>query len=72
MKKIKMVSGYAFEAPKQGPNSDEWEIEEYKPTGKERFIGFRTIDGALCAVFSCGDRKNRAQTTVSLGINGLK
>jgi len=74
-KSIKMMSGYAFEASKRGwqrSKDDNWEIVAYTPDGKERFLGFRSVDGSRVAVFSCGDGMARAQTTVSLGVAGLR
>lgn len=60
--KPKPMSGYAYEAAGEGdldgmdtPN-DEWDTIMYTPTGRERFLGVRNIDGARCNVWQSGER----------------
>jgi hypothetical protein len=68
-------SGYVFEytgvepreATWQGSPSDDWDTEVYGPTGAERMLGCKRIDGAQCNVYACPDGVIRARTTVSAG-----
>jgi hypothetical protein len=53
-------SGYAYELANAGAwasaPDDDWEIVVYTPDGEEAVAGFRSIDGARCAVFHSGGR----------------
>lgn len=64
---LKPMSGYAYEYDgkywKTGPN-DDWETVVFDPTGDEKFVGTRTIDGYPCNVWSSGSLWI-AQTQVS-------
>lgn len=50
------VTWHGYSSP-----DDLWEIEVYKPTGTERLVGSRTIDGSIHRVFLCEDGQYRAQ-----------
>lgn len=65
-----MRDGYCFELDLSGQknekdwrtSSDElWAIEIYKPTGEEKLVGGRFIDGARVRVYLCPDGLYRAQ-----------
>lgn len=66
-----MPDGYCFEfeltGDWTGSADDYWNIEVYKPTGQEKQVGSRFIDGSRCCVFSCPDGKFRAVNAVSVG-----
>lgn len=69
-KNLTMPSGYCFlfnektDGEANGTwnrsSSEPWEEEVYSPTGKERLVGSRYIDGCLCRVFLCPDGSYRA------------
>ena len=59
-----MTEGYCYELAGRTwrtADDDDWEVTLSEPTGRERLLGFREIDGAPCAVFRCGGARLRAQ-----------
>ena len=67
-----MKSGYCYVLTKSAgwkvARDDSWDIEVYTPTGQEKRVGARAIDGAMVQVFKCPDGGYRAQTNVFLGM----
>lgn len=62
-------SGYAFEYGGRNWRStanDNWDIVVYSPTGNEKFVGRRRVDGSEVNVWRSGSR-HIAQTTVMTG-----
>lgn len=59
----RMMSGYCYELTDEMDFPD-WETAIYTPTGEERFLFCREIDGAKCAVFACPDGMFRAQLAI--------
>ncbi len=43
-------------------DDERWDTEVYTPTGTEREVGTRRIDGTPCRVWACQDGLYRAQT----------
>lgn len=62
----KMSDGYAYEFEGKrrwrASSSELWETVCYTPTGDEKAVGTRDIDGTTCVVYRCLDGKFRAQT----------
>jgi len=59
-----MSEGYCYELSGRtwrSADDADWEIGLYEPSGRERLLGFREIDGAPCAVFRCAGARLKAQ-----------
>lgn len=69
---VKLADGYSLELTGGGKDwrrakDERWEVAVYGPTGAERHVGSRRIDGAACFVFRCPDGKYRACLTLACG-----
>lgn len=67
----KMETGYCYEYTGGGDwrtqkGSEGWDIEVYTPTGGERYVTLRRIDGTSCAVFACPDGVFRAANVANV------
>lgn len=74
MAKFQMMSGYCYVYQGTRGNmrvSNRWGTSVYTPNGREKMRRDTVlIDGARCAVFKCPDGKFRAQTLVSVRVDG--
>jgi hypothetical protein len=64
-----MVDGYCYELSGRtwrSATDNDWETDMHAPSGRERLLGFREIDGAPCAVFRCAGARVRAQTLAAV------
>lgn len=79
MSNRRLQSGYAYKllpgakkARWRYAKDDLWDTEVVTPTGHEKYLGTRTIDGAQCSVFDCGADGICAQMEHMTRVNALK
>lgn len=68
----RMMPGYAYQFDPfdlarsyYDSSSEDWDTVIYSPTGRERYLMTRRIDGCPCRVYQCEDGKIRAQTVAA-------